>query len=344
MSGAFLIIAAASLSIGAAKGETKTFADWVAGCDNGLSCEAVSLMEMETTDNQLTMRIQRGPGRTAPAVLSIANIENRKPGTVLRLAVEGGAVLATQATPDNDSPIKFDFTPAFLNSLKTARYIELRGPDGKRLGHASLKGLTSAITHIDTLQKRAKTVTALADPGDGLATSIPVPPSIPKYRYTVPRFAKPAALSPQMVADMRKSSGCDALLQDAVAETLLIPVTKSSSLALLSCGEGVYNSSFVPFLITGKDKSRKFKYAPFDAAFDTLEGSQIPLLINPGWDSEKGILSSFNKGRGLGDCGNAQDYIWDGKQFRTINMTVMSDCRGVVDWVRIYTAKAEPKK
>ena len=27
------------------------------------------------------------------------------------------------------------------------------------------------------------------------------------------------------------------------------------------------------------------------------------MLINAGWDKERGLLTSFSKGRGLGDCG-----------------------------------------
>ena len=52
------------------------------------------------------------------------------------------------------------------------------------------------------------------------------------------------------------------------------------------------------------------------------------------------ILGSFAKGRGLGDCGDEAQWIWDGRAFQILSMRVMPVCRGVPgdDWPVLYQA------
>jgi len=52
-------------------------------------------------------------------------------------------------------------------------------------------------------------------------------------------------------------------------------------------------------------------------------------------------LNSYNKGRGLGDCGNAETYVWDGATFRLVQAYAMSECRGSTEWLTIWRAKVE---
>jgi hypothetical protein len=52
-------------------------------------------------------------------------------------------------------------------------------------------------------------------------------------------------------------------------------------------------------------------------------------------------LRTFNKGRGIGDCGDEESWIWDGKTFRLAEVKTMPHCRGVPgdDWPVIYRAE-----
>ncbi|NRD90678.1 hypothetical protein C8024_16335 [Sphingopyxis sp. BSNA05] len=63
-----------------------------------------------------------------------------------------------------------------------------------------------------------------------------------------------------------------------------------------------------------------------------------PLLVNAGWDELDQKLSSYGKGRGLGDCGSAENYIWDGDMFRMIDASAMPECRGAYEWITIWRA------
>jgi hypothetical protein len=39
-------------------------------------------------------------------------------------------------------------------------------------------------------------------------------------------------------------------------------------------------------------------------------------------------MSSYGKGRRLGDCGSAENYVWYGNKFRLIDAGAMPECRG----------------
>ena len=45
------------------------------------------------------------------------------------------------------------------------------------------------------------------------------------------------------------------------------------------------------------------------------------------------------KGRGLGDCGSGQDYVWDGKRFRLVQQTDLGECRGMLDYITTWRAQ-----
>ena len=60
------------------------------------------------------------------------------------------------------------------------------------------------------------------------------------------------------------------------------------------------------------------------AAMDTTTD-----LVNAGLAASTGQLSSFNKGRGIGDCGSNGQWRWDGERFHLASYAMMGDCRGV---------------
>ena len=114
------------------------------------------------------------------------------------------------------------------------------------------------------------------------------------------------------------------------------------ALVLISCGSGAYNFTSAPYVGEyRKDDSAGWTFTP--ARFDRQpswggEGNQ-PLLVNVGWDEQDQTLSSFGKGRGLGDCGSAENYVWDGETFRLIDASAMHECRGAYQWITIWRAR-----
>jgi hypothetical protein len=66
-------------------------------------------------------------------------------------------------------------------------------------------------------------------------------------------------------------------------------------------------------------------------------------ITNPTFDEKTMTLSSFEKGRGIGDCGGEDRWVWDGKTFRLAQVRMMSECRGVPldDWPTVYRTQVK---
>ena len=64
----------------------------------------------------------------------------------------------------------------------------------------------------------------------------------------------------------------------------------------------------------------------------------MPIVTNAGWDGS--VLVNFAKGRGLGDCGILQHWVWDGERFRMVLGQHMEECRGAIEWPTLF--RAEP--
>ena len=113
------------------------------------------------------------------------------------------------------------------------------------------------------------------------------------------------------------------------------------ALVLLNCGSGAYN--FSSGIYTGQRNGKgkwTFEPAKFDyGAAGFSEDSKIPLLVNAGWDAATQTISSYAKGRGIGDCGSSENFVWDGNMFRLIGATVMGECRGSLDWIPVWRAE-----
>jgi hypothetical protein len=54
-------------------------------------------------------------------------------------------------------------------------------------------------------------------------------------------------------------------------------------------------------------------------------------------------LSTFNKGRGLADCGAGEEWVFDGRTFQLVLLKAMAHCKGLHsdDWPVQYQAEAK---
>ena len=113
-----------------------------------------------------------------------------------------------------------------------------------------------------------------------------------------------------------------------------------ATLVLLPCSAGAYNEIDALFVLRGG------KVAPADvdapSGFEaTGADSQTPVHSVINGDVEKGSLGSYAKGRGLGDCGVSQAFVWDGRRLRLTDQSEMRECRGNPGFLRTWVAKVE---
>lgn len=327
-----------ALLLAAAKpqpGELKTFKDWVVGCDNVRTCHATSLMpENGDWDKSVAISIQRdGAAAAAPKITIIAGGD-----TPTRLIADGAPLPIKLTAGESDWLVAAADTPAMLSALKSGKSIELKDGQGTSLGSVSLAGVSAALLHMDTIQKRVGTVTALARPGPLAASTIPSPPPLPLIRSAAAIPASPIRVSAKQIEDLRSDGNCKPEDPDwpgygAEQE----PLDADHTLILLGCGAGAYNYSSVPYIAVRKAGKTTITLAAFDV--DISWGEGLPMLVNAAWVSDGAVLTSFAKGRGIGDCGVGNDFAWDGSRFRLVQRIEMSECRGSLDYITTWRAR-----
>ncbi|MEY3657979.1 MAG: hypothetical protein RL425_740 [Pseudomonadota bacterium] len=333
-----MLIALLSALTAPSPGELKSYGDWTIGCDNGRACRAVSLMEMETSENQLTLQIFRGPLAADLAQIRIANIEKREPGQTVRIVLDGQTTVATIKFPANGEALALPLDQKLADKFRSGRRLELRDAGDVLLGNTSLNGFAEALGEMDARQSRSNTVTALAQIGPLPAANIPAPPVLPVVLPKKPPRENSLKLTPDETKRLLSMGACDVGDETPIA-TDAVRLDGKTWLGLIPCAMGSYNILTAPVLISGQGKARKAKRAEFDFLPSASTSVASPLLANASWDPMTGELTSYAKGRGLGDCGTTETYVWDGRRFRLITQFAMGECRGVLDWIPTWRAK-----
>lgn len=312
--------------------ELKTFQDWTVGCDNGRACHAVALMPESWPDDGLTMSVRRGPGAADSPRLAIELGADNNPAW---LSADGKRLPVRLVGAEGLTGIAAADVPATIAALRSAGALEVHSADGKSLGTVSLKGASAALLYMDEQQRRTGTATALVRPGTrppGTAS----PPPVPVVAAPPVSRARPLALSAAAVRALRARHGCEIGEVGGPDEAESVALSAGETLLLLACGSGAYNVSYVPFIVR---RGGRAEIAPFDHRPGWWAEEGKPMLVNAGWDEKHGLLSSFSKGRGLGDCGTTSSYAWDGRAFRLVEQAEMGECRGSRDYITTWRAK-----
>ena len=333
MIGLLFLFAAADAATPRA-GPINSFGDWAVACDNVRVCEMTSLIpEDEAAD-----------GSESGASFSIARAAGPDGGFFFELSTNGGVAgpvsvridgkRIVDGTVANDGmTLAGDAADRIVAAMANGKRLTLNRKAGKEVAHASLSGSAAALRFIDAEQRRAGTVTAAVAKGTKPASAVPPVAAMPKVPSIAPSGVA-AKVSPTLIKTMRSLSGCET--EDGQSGD---PITGNAigggkTLVLLPCGAGAYNFSTVPFVVTaGKPAMARFDSPP---GWTVAEGT--PNLVNADWDTKLGRLGSYNKARGLGDCGSSETYVWDGTMFRLIEATQMGECRGSINWLTIWRA------
>ncbi|KRC81020.1 DUF1176 domain-containing protein [Sphingomonas sp. Root241] len=333
-----LILALLAAAQAASPSEVKSFGDWAAACDNLRFCEAASLMADENLDNVPQIAITREAGPTGALAIEISPDAEYRGGW--RIEVDGKTVLSGGVSGPSVVIIGLQANQ-LADAMLKGHTLVLRGGD-KVLSQASLKGLSATLRYFDAGQGRAGTTAALVAKGARPPGAVPAAPPAPRVTFVRPT-GKPAAISAALRAAMGKQSDCDAVYAGSEGD---LPKTEAwalgggKTLALIPCGSGAYNFSSVPFVI----ENGKAVVARFDQVPGWTEAEGIATLVNADWDPAKAELGSYMKGRGIGDCGSSETYVWDGAMFRLVEARAMGECRGSNNWLRTWKAEAVPAR
>lgn len=343
LSALLLAAAAAASAPDQTPGEVMTFKDWYVACDNGWNCEAGTLGE-EGGDftAAMALRIWREAGPDAPLRIALTPPQDMAKGPA-RLKIDARAVLS--GTQDSEGQTWLDEASSLgiARTLANGRQAALILSDGHQ-ATLSLAGSSAALRYIDATQQRAGTTGAIIATGSKPDTALP--PALPQLtaRAASKLTELPdLTLYPKIIAE----SGCEYRLEGA--EDTVHPLGQRGgldmALVLIACDSGAYNFGSAVMVATRpmEDPNAGWEFAP--ARFDSPTGwagdDEVPQVVNANFIPETGILSEYGKGRGIGDCGVASSYAWDGEMFHLSEKHEMGECRGVWEWPRVWVTDVE---
>lgn len=328
-------------------GESKTFRDWFAGCDNIKSCTAISLPD-DAAEDVGFLKLQRPAGPDGAVSLSLTLTGNKlKAPLTIALALDGAPYGSPSAAKIADpETARLVFSPADADALLNAmrKATKLTAAMAGTTYNISLAGSVAALLWIDERQGRLNTVSALIRKGPAAASTVPRPPALPVItaRASAPQFdeAKAKALGAALrkrleIIDPKACTTDDGSPRDADQAW---PLAGGYTLIGIPCGSGAYNVSTGYWMITG-DAMTSAHRVIFGRDNDNT-------LINSGYAPNAGEMTYFAKGRGVGDCGSSGSYAWTGSDFVLSSLRSMDACRQLPpdEWLTLYRSEVKVVK
>ncbi|NIJ23809.1 DUF1176 domain-containing protein [Sphingomonas japonica] len=312
-------------------GAIDVFRDWVVGCDNVLDCKATVLGTEAGDFPLITLAVERKAGPLGPIRIGFSGRDGEvtPPFTV---EVDGRVVASGGMTTPAGAYITGPDAQRIAAALVNGQQATLTAGAGTR-ETVSLAGASAALRYIDAEQGRAGTQSAIVARGPASATAAPAP-ALPVVQ--VPAIGgTPAAVTSELLASMRTQGDCEAY-DDEYGAPRIHALSDVVTMVSLPCARGAYNAINAVFLI----EDGEARPAPFDADPSmSPEDGAVPTITNG--EFANGIFDSFAKGRGLGDCGIAQKFAWDGERFRLVEQSEMPECRGSSDTIPTFRAQVE---
>ncbi|AIR06539.1 hypothetical protein JT31_18540 [Cedecea neteri] len=308
----------------------KQFSDWQVTCNNQNFCSA-----RNTGLHQgLVMTLSRGAGARNDVNLRIdlGNLESadvKVPPVEPRLRLDGEPIVLQQnewkISPHHLMTNGADAINGLLNAIGNGDKVTLA--DGA--GVISLSGFKAALLFIDSQQKRTGSETAWVKKGD--APPLSVPPAPPLKEVTASMVA-PGPLSHDELNDLldygtwrMNNSQCS--LDPLRREVRVFPLTDDKALMLTSCEAGAYNVVYLAWVVS-RQKPFVARAIRLRLPFMPDSGSTDLELMNAGFDEHGKELTTLAKGRGLGDCGVATRWRYDGQRFRLVRYAEEPACDG----------------
>lgn len=321
MSIALLLAAAA-----ASPDHPRTFGDWAVACDNMRHCAIASLGPVDGDFPEYTLELARNPGPRGGYEITLATQRDASPVPVA-LVIDG------RRLPIRGDSLSGPAAARTAQAMARGRSLRIEASGARLLGTVSLTGAAAALRFIDAEQGRAGGVTATVAIGPAPASQVPPAPTATPLR-TTPIGAAARAPSRAQLATMRRLGRCEAQAGE-MWQPSMHRLGAGKALAILPCSAGAYNVISALFVIAGGRVTPAQVDLP--AGFDSSGADSqtpVPSVANAAVDG--GVLTSYAKGRGLGDCGIAQSFAWDGTRLRLVEQGEMRECRGNPHFLRTW--------
>ncbi|MBX9912018.1 MAG: DUF1176 domain-containing protein [Beijerinckiaceae bacterium] len=337
----------------AAGPSSKTFRDWIAGCDNLKSCTAMSL-PAEIDEHIAFLRLERAAGpNVVPKLVIRVRAEKLAAPLAAELDLDGapfpapGRKLPATIGDDENATIALSAADAEALIAAARKATKLTVTIAGKSLDVSLSGSVAALLWIDEQQGRLGTISALIRKGPGeTSAAVPALPVIVAKGTAAPAIPDKAAKA--LTTALRKQLKrldpdlCEDAPEDAADADSVWPLAGGARLVGLFCSRGAYNVSTGFWIVPGADvgKARKALFPQFDGKIDPNSDN---MLVNAGYDPASAQVSFYNKGRGIGDCGASGNYAWTGSAFVMTGFQAMDECKGISgdDWITLFRSEVK---
>lgn len=181
----------------------------------------------------------------------------------------------------------------------------------------SLSGLSASLLWIDDQQGKVGTP-RIAGPSPLLLES------------AEPKLDLPKAIPADLLAYHAEKSECDEFGEVINAEDWEVhQLDNSKLLFMIPCGSGAYNFAFSFYL--ADTQTGNYSQLLFADYWEPQGWGGTDILINAYFDPKEKTLSSYYKGRGLGDCGNSGLWQWSDYSFKLLKFNAKSECDGMLE-------------
>ena len=316
----------AMLTGGSARAEQASFKDWWVVCDNVLDCSAYGFAA-EGAEAMGFIRIEQGGDFEDLPRVSIGTLGATAKSWRVEIdgkPIRGDATIPLEATDEADVEVVVldsSKAAAVLDGVRNGKVLTLVG--GDEPGPAiSLAGSSAALRWIDDRQKRAGTRAALVAKGDLAMTAQPPEAPLVRPAPAVEQSNLPKRL-PSSVAALRGECDDDIDLTDEMWAPEAHRLAGGRLLWIAPCSRGAYNVTAELFTTDETGAAARPERVAYG---DGMENA----MMNLSYDPETRILTNFDKGRGIGDCGATNEWAWTGERFELTRSTLMGECRGVL--------------
>lgn len=311
------------------------FQDWLSACRSDGYCSALAYDNTESTagvDADYILRVGRQSDGLYWEISFTTVLTMPGPNETFDVTVD--ATLFIFAPPYDAGAYGSISDFFFLNQPAQALFdamgpgeklrVSFRDESGQSQTAAfSLNGLTAALLWIDEQQGRLGS--------ERVADAAPIGLTPVSNDY-------PANVPPELLRLHAESLDCEPFEVLPHANAIITAETENGHLYFLPCTAGAYN-----FLYTvWRESNGYFSPLLFAEYSDPLGWSGTSLLVNPEFDAQTGVLTSFYKGRGIGDCGSFGRWQWTGYNFRMLEYAYKDDCDaegGIESFPIIFSAK-----
>jgi hypothetical protein len=317
LSGAVMLHAVAADTLPQARFEHK---DWEVACDNTRTCRAAGYQTEDVVPNaSILLTRHAGPNQPVIAELQLAQAEDASatPATLTMSIAKRSLGTIKMDRQNRTGTLSPEQTSALLEALPNNEAIAWTA--GKVSWGISKMGANAVLLKMDEFQGRLGTPGALIRKGSKPESS--VFPALPRPVVLSPHI-KPGQAEPKLsvvqmkglLAELRKSIkevDCEGLVPESGEPPTLALEALSDKAMLVSteCWRGAYNTGNGYWVVNRR--------APYSPRFITADADQ----------HDDGVLTSFHKGRGIGDCIGADTWTWDGRSFVHTSTTTTGMCR-----------------